>query len=420
MTIGNHRWSGKDLLKKLAEWPEEAVVWVKAKLHTGAYEKALLDTSFSLEVPSSAVEALGQRLKALPNPAKKPGPAYAGLEDRLLIDRIRGESQGWNRNNVTRTEAYGRMYARHPELHWALLAHMVSRNGGWSMTDLQGELLPYLLSEEQRRNVFAFLERANALIFRDAYAQLLLYEESLRQRRPLFHLLPLLGVSRFMCGVWEQFWEDRRSVPLTIGLIVNEQHYIEDRVVRHPLYRRTVLDTLFFHTQSLLQLNHVVFPYREGRLIRLAGVTVEDFSSKKERIEVGKKLYGILFGLPAVHQGVLRFVSGSRHTGSRADFWPHLFAPKRQGPRIPRGELKERLDGCRLRPGALPLYSPSLQSAWSDRPIAPSEPGDWFRTEEVLAYFRTVEPPSSFEMTQAYGTGLGRIELAVLAGDLLE
>ncbi|MGF7033711.1 hypothetical protein J2T17_004659 [Paenibacillus mucilaginosus] len=416
MTAGNHRWNGKDLLKKLVEWPGEAVVWMKAKLHTEDYEKHMLHTSRPLEVDAASVETLRRRLQT---PAAAIG-ASAGPSDRTLVERIRRETDRLNRNNVTRTEAYRRMYIRHPELHWALLAHMVSRNGGWCMTDLQGELLPYLLSEEQRRSVFAFLERANALIFGDAYPQLLLYEECLRLQRPLFHLLPHLGVSRFMRGVWEQFWQERSPIMLTIGLIVNEQHYIEDRVVRHPHFRRTVLDTLFFHTQSVLQLNQVVFPYQEGRLIRLGGLILEDFSSRKERIEVGKKLYGILFGLPSVHQGILRFASGKPHTGSRADFWPHLFSARRLSPPVPRGELKERLDGCRLRPGALPLYSPPLEAAWNDQPVAPPEPGDWFRSPEVLDFFRTIEPPASFEMTQAYGAGLGRIELAVLAGDLLE
>ncbi|WP_426451717.1 DUF2515 domain-containing protein [Paenibacillus sp. S-38] len=389
---------------------------MKAKLQTEDYEKKVLHTSRPLEVTGSSADALRRRLHLLSSASEAP----LRLAEKTLLERIRRESGRQNRNNVTRTEAYRRTYARRPELHWALLAHMVSRNGGWCMTDLQGELLPYLLSEEQRRSVFAFLERANALIFGDAYPQLLLYEESLRQQRPLFHLLPHLGVSLFMRGVWEQFWQERSSPVLTIGLIVNEQHFIEERVVRNPLYRRTVLDTLFFHTQSILQLNQVVFPYHDGRLIRLGGLTLEDFSSKKERIEVGKKLYGLLFGLPSVNQGILRFASGTAHTGSRTDFWPHLFSARRLSPPVPRGELKERLDGCRLRPGALPLYSPRLEEAWEDQPLTPPEPGDWFRKPDVLDYFRTIAPPSSFEMTQAYGAGLGRIELAVLAGDLFE
>lgn len=44
---------------------------------------------------------------------------------------------------------------------------MVSRNGGWNMTDLKGELLSHLLSESEQNDFFQFLERGNWLIFQD-------------------------------------------------------------------------------------------------------------------------------------------------------------------------------------------------------------------------------------------------------------
>ncbi|MFC4775475.1 DUF2515 domain-containing protein [Paenibacillus sp. GCM10023252] len=335
-----------------------------------------------------------------------------------LVRRIRSETEALNRNNVTRTEAYRAIYGRLPELHWALLAHLVSRNGGWNMTDLQGELLPRLLGEEKREAVFRFLERANMLIFQDAYPQLLLYEASLRERRGLFHLLPSLGISRFMRPVWEQFWERRDPVPLTVALIVNEQHYIEGRVVRHPFYQQRVLHTMFFGMQSMLQLNAVVFPYHLSGELRLAGLVLENFENLQERIEFGKRLYAMLFGVAEVREGALRFVRRVRHSGSRRDYAPHLFAAVREA--APQKLYQERLSGRGLAPGAAPLYSPELGAAWQDQPLEAAEPGDWFPPERpITPYFRKLPLPRSFEMTNEYSFLLNKIELAVLAAQQL-
>jgi len=383
-------------------------------------------------VPHAALAEAAAPLGLLPNEveaaASGPGAAYA-LNDveRAIVHRIRAETRRLNRNNVTRTEAYRAVYGRHPELHWAMLAHMVSRNGGWNMTDLQGELVPRLLGPEQREPTFRMLEQSNALIFQDAYPQLLLYETGRRLGRDLSGLLPAFGVSRFMRPVWEQFHRRQDPVLLTIALIVNEQHYIESRVVRHPYYRKHVLGTLFFGMQSLLQLNQVVFPYRltalEGHRpeadpepFRLAGLVLENFNSLRERIEFGKKLYALLFGVPDVRNGVHRFARLVRHTGSRADYAPQLFAAIRHRP--PQRPYRERLAGIRLRPGADPLYSPRLSDAWADVPVKPAEPGDWFDSaEEAASYFQPLKLPSSFELTHEYGFGLSKVELAVLTAE---
>lgn len=419
MSGGRYRWGGMDLLHKLADMPHEAWQWLKAKVSMSAHEKKLLSAAHRMEVQTDSVEALTRRLRwrLELNAAGESFKPLAFIE-RELLKRIERERDAHNRNNAARTAAYLNMYREHPELHWALLAHMVSRNGGWSMTDLKGELLPFLLNRTQREAVFAFLERANALIFRDAYPQLLLYRASLQHQAPLFHLLPLLGVSAFMRPVWELFWENQDSAALTIGLIVNEQHYIEQRVVQNPLFRHSVIETLFFQAQSLLQLNQVVFPYVHNERIRMAGLILENFSNVQERIEIGKKLYAILFGIPVVYEGAKRFAFSTRHSGSRSDYWPHLFSPIRKQPPVPRGQLQERLNGCRLRPGAVQLFSPKLSASWKDRPVAPPEPGDWFQDLHAVRHFASVEAPFSFEMTQEYCLGLSKIELAVLAGDL--
>ena len=117
----------------------------------------------------------------------------------------------------------------------------------------------------------------------------------------------------------------------------------------------------------------------------LAGLILENFTNLSERIEFGKSLYAILFRASGVLQGVLAFASATPHTGSRSDYWPHLFAPIRKTP--PDRKYQERLDGYSLKKDAAPFYSPPLHSAWSDRPLAPVERGDWFTgVEEPLKH----------------------------------
>ncbi|WP_068773917.1 DUF2515 family protein [Paenibacillus sp. FJAT-26967] len=360
---------------------------------------------------------------------KSPGPSESlsfTSEENSFIEQIRLATDRGNRNNVTRTQAYWEMYIRHPELHWALLAHMVSRNGGWSMTDLHGEYLPFLLSLSQRQAIFSFLEKANSLIFGDAYPQLLLYEASLTSKQSLMHLLPAFGVSAFMKPVWEEFWRARDSVMLTTALIINEQHYIEGRVVKEPFYAEHVLGSLEFQMQSLMQLNQIVFPFAKSsedgvlqdRPINLAGAILEDFSDLRERIQFGKTLYGILFGIPAVYEGVLRF-AGYPHTGSRSDYWPHLFTNAQEEPPSIATRLN-KISGCELVPGASPLYSPRLSGAWDDVPLAPVVPGDWFHTADVLRFISDIAVPDLFEMSAESCFGLHKVQTAAVAAQQLK
>nr|WP_243735035.1 DUF2515 family protein [Paenibacillus turpanensis] len=340
--------------------------------------------------------------------------------DLALVQEIDEDTKRLNRNNVTRTEAYYHSFMRCPELHWALLAHMVSRNGGWSMTDLKGDLLPHLMDSAKAETLFQFLEKANWLIFQDAYPQLLLYEKSRKHGRSLFYLLPAFSVSRFMRPIWESFWENRSSAMLTIGLIINEQHYIEQRILQDEYWKQQVVDTLTFKVQSLLQLNQVFFPMKEigQRDVPLAGLIVEQFSSLEERIEFGKKLYAMLFGIPSVSEGARRFAQARRHTGSRADYWPHLFATVRKSPAA--AVYKRRLDGERLLEDAEPFYSPPLNQAWPDQRHPEPDRSDWFINTSAFRYMRSVEPPFPYEMSDEAMFGLNKIELAVLAGEALK
>ena len=77
-------------------------------------------------------------------------------EEQLIINNIKIQTEQLNKNNVTRTRAYYQFYIQYPEIHWALLGHMVSRNGGWNMTDLKGDLYTKILSEKDQITFFSF------------------------------------------------------------------------------------------------------------------------------------------------------------------------------------------------------------------------------------------------------------------------
>lgn len=410
----------------LVHLPKHILHYITGKIDSLQTSQVLAEHPTSLSLSEGAVgqmkvilsTQLKQQSKHLPAPS-------ATAQEIKLMEEIRLETARANLNNCTRTESYLTIYRLYPELHWALLAHMVSRNGGWNMTDLRGELLPRIMSPQRAKSIFQFLETANSYIFQDAYPQLRLYVESRKQKRSLFHLLPSFNISHFMLPFWEQFLQTQDSSLLTIALIVNEQHYIEERVIQNNYFMKHVLDTVIFQTQALMQLNQVVFPYHTEVLTqaqqsypyRLTGLVIEDFSSIHERIEVGKRLYAMLFGYEDVLQGVQQFALHKKHTGSRVDYWPQLFANIRKAP--PSTSYTEKLDGCQLISSAAPLYSPTLSQAWPNITIEPPEPKDWFQNMEVMRYFHNLHRPHSFDMTNEFCFGLNKTELAVLAGEHL-
>jgi hypothetical protein len=364
-----------------------------------------------LTIPRQALEHVRRQLLA-----GQERPAVPLCREEIEITAfIRRRTAEMNRNNITRTAAYWQFYRRFPEVHWAFLAHMVSRNSGWNMTDLRGEWLPRLIGGEQIGDLFLFLETANALIFQDAYPQLLLYAESKKRRANLFHLLPCFHVSSFMKPFWDVFWQTGSSALITVAMIVNEQNYIEPRVVQDPGFQNSVLRSFTFRAQSLLHLGPTLFPYTTpgqahgGPACRLAGLIMENFANLRERIEFGKQLYLILFAFPDIHKGVLQFAA-IPHSGSRADYWPHLFG-KTKTPR----DGRKKLRGCRLLPGAEPCYSPELAKVWADVPLKNPDRTDWFHDLRVLDVFASLEPPAGCDITGKYCLVLNALETAVTA-----
>jgi hypothetical protein len=339
-------------------------------------------------------------------------------EEESLIREIKQQTAVQNGNNLTRTEAYLNYYLHHPEVHWALLAHFVSRNGGWNMTDLKAELIARLITQQEAKDFFHFLERCNWLIFQDAYPQLLLYEQSKKAQRDLFHLLPAFRVSRFMRAMWTSFWQTKNAALITHALILNEQQYIEQRVVQHPFYQRQVFQQLPFILQSLLHFNHVLFPYqRQGDDIHLVGTTVEHFPRLTHRIEVGKKLYAILFGDVDRRRKLEDWAQRHPHSGSRADYWPQLFSPERK--QNERGSYHFQVQGDRLHQRGDKLYSPRLLDVW---PAAirhdPPQVGDWYRQEQAATWLDNVwlmEKGHPNQMTKAHQHALNKLEVAIVA-----
>ena len=72
---------------------------------------------------------------------RKVDPVVITQKERKLIRNIQHNTKRLNKNNITRTKAYLSFFKDHEEIQWAFLAHMVSRNGGYNMTDLKGSLL---------------------------------------------------------------------------------------------------------------------------------------------------------------------------------------------------------------------------------------------------------------------------------------
>ena len=241
-----------------------------------------------------------------------------------LIRHIKQETMSRNLDNISRTRSYGEFYDRNKEIRWSFLASMVSRNAGWNMTDLEGAWFPQVLDKETRKTFFMTYEKANWLIFNDAYPQLLLYELSKKLRTPLFYLLKECSVSLFMEIQWERYWELGNGDLLVTSQIINEQNVIQKPVIEHPIYKKKVFSSFVFRVQDWLHFSSVLFPTINGELY---GFSVHDFRKVTSRIELGKRLAWLLFH-KEYYCLFYRFSKKTEHTGSRYDY-EQYFATKK-------------------------------------------------------------------------------------------
>ncbi|MEK4199003.1 MULTISPECIES: DUF2515 family protein [Cytobacillus] len=339
------------------------------------------------------------------------------LDEQQILEKIKQQTTACNLNNVTRTNAYFKFYLKFPQVHWALLAHFVSRNAGWNMTDLKGDLLSKILSETEQHAFFQFMERANWLIFQDAYPQLLLYEESVRQGKPFFHLLSHLGVSSFMQAIWSFFWQQKQSQILTHALIINEQNYIEKRVIQNPIFKEEVTSTLEFKLQDVFAFNYILFPYQTHGISQLKGLVVHLFTKLNQRIEIGFKLYSLLYENPSQLRSFVKWANQHPHTGSRSDYWRNVYCVIQEG--IPTKTYKPRITDGHLKNGAKKLYSPVLVHVWKN--TSHKQPGgdDWFKNEGIVKMLFKEMNIADNDVKLAYMKSLERLELAVAAKSLL-
>lgn len=369
---------------------------------------------FNKDESKSLSPSLLKIKKELKKQIKKPSPLPTLTPtERKLVKEINEQTNTLNKNNITRTKAYLDFYQQHPEVHWSFMAHMVSRNGGYNMTDLKGGFLNKLMTLKERKSFFEFLERSNWLIFQDAFPQLLLYKESLHRSQNLFHLLPHLHVSIFMKTIWNHFWKQGDSALLTIALVINEQSYLESRVVQNPVYKDNVLSSLEFKLQDLLSMNHILFPYLIDHNTKLIGDTVHHFENLHERILIGKRLYKILFGDQQRLKQIVSWAVKHPHTGSRMDYWPQLFHYVDEG--VPALHLTPRIVACKLTPGSPRIYSPKLELTWKDQTHEEAEIADWFNDWKVIHYLKDENLNVNGEIQSEYCRTLATLELAAIA-----
>lgn len=246
------------------------------------------------------------------------------LHDILRI--IESVTRKWNIDNISRTNAYFHFFKRYPEVEWSFLASMVSRNAGYNMCDLEGVPLRDTLSSHYRNYLFLTYEKANYLIFKDVFPQLLLYHYSTILNKKMFHYLPHFFVTSFMEKEWECFWETGNCKRLMTALIINEQNVMQKPVIEDPFYQRKVFQSNLFILQDAFRMNAVLFPTTDGELY---GLPVHQFRKLTERIKLGKELSNILF-LPQLFPKFYQFASMTEHTGSRIDYEQYFPVQKRR------------------------------------------------------------------------------------------
>jgi hypothetical protein len=280
-------------------------------------------------------------------------PEQTAEEFRKAVLRDRSH---FNLNNPRRTDYYLEYWQRHPEIWWALLAHLVSRNAGWQMSDLaryvwlsrQVPNLQALVGAELiQLSILQMLEVANFLILYDVYPQLEAYawakghpEASDR----LFDTLvsePKFAVDPFAVAQWKIFFGAARAsgdwlksappthpaiVEQSFSLIINEQNQIEDRLVNDPKER--YLRSTGYSTKAVVnkfgeyKYTRLAFPEATSAMHteaqHLLVYTVQDFGALNGRVTTGRTSTSVS---SPIHSAAFASLPGRRHgrrTGARA------------------------------------------------------------------------------------------------------
>lgn len=163
-----------------------------------------------------------------------------------------------------------------------------------------------------------------------------------------------------MIPIWQYFLLTDNSTLLTLALITNEQQYVEKHLLSKKKTKESIFNTISYILQEKMGLTHVIFPYKRYPFLRfysLAGLEIHEFSSVLDRVKTGKQLYSILFS-KLRYDSILRFANKFSHTGSRHDYWPHLFSKS----------IKDVHKN----------YSPSLPNSWKNVSHQFPKSQDWF------------------------------------------
>jgi hypothetical protein len=233
-----------------------------------------------------------------------------------------------NADNVARTSSYLEAYTysrQHPpELPWLLMAHLVSRNAGYLMGDVARTLESgkSVFATEALEALFLFLERANFLIFHDAWHHVLHHllgrTAAIAERR----------ISTFVRGAWQRYQRDAaRGAPvnatlersLVLDLVTNEQNTIERRVVHHPRFDAPRAIVAF--VESIRKEEPIVLP-------GASRIVVGDFRSLDRRIEVGRQIFDEAIADRGQRDAAYTWACAHPHDGSRATYGG------RPGPRV--------------------------------------------------------------------------------------
>jgi hypothetical protein len=240
------------------------------------------------------------------------------LDRRARLETLLAELDARNEDNVTRTESYLELYAftrdHPPELPWLLMAHLVSRNGGYLMSDVARQLARGngIFTPAALEQLFLFLERANFLIFWDAWHHV------------VHVLLGRAGAlapprtSRFMIDAWRRF--DARPRPdeaadthardLVRDLVTNEQNLIERRVVHGARFAAARAIVAF--AEATASDRPLALP------LTSAEIRVGEFARLERRIATGWRIYDEVLADRAQRADIFAWARAHAHDGSRA------------------------------------------------------------------------------------------------------
>jgi hypothetical protein len=268
--------------------------------------------------------------------------------DVARLDGWLAELDERNRDNVARTASYLELYAwtrEHGcELPWVLMAHLVSRNAGYQMSDLARHLArdaePY--QRDAMRWLFVLLERGNYLIFWDAWHHVL---HALAGRAAA---LESPRTPRFMIDAWARHAAAPDERTLVLDLVHNEQNLIERRAVHHAelAQGRRAIELI---EQSGRE-RPLLFPAADAPEIKVGG-----FSRLERRIAAGTRIFDEVIADRARRDAMFAWAMANPHTGSRAvhggraspeirdawpvdavrAMWPQLHAPAESDPNWP-------------------------------------------------------------------------------------